>query len=303
MVLEPSGVRQLENDEYKLNLCTSCSKLIEKEKIPVLALANRTFIGPVPPELKNLTPIEEFMIALCCSKCWIVQLSEQDHSDLTSPHTQRGFHGNIIIYPQEPQQIATVLPPSIEEITSPICVIFVGSTPPSCEWLHDKAKPLAVHGHKVRQALVWLKTHNLLYRGIEIDYNILNSLPTNDLLPFHIEHVLPSEDGDPLTSQYDISSSTTSDVHQQPVPADAEIAFQKLVISDVEGHASSNELKAAALRHVQKKKGSYLKLPHGMSPENKFMNPQLFPKIYPTLFPFGIGGFEDPARKERISFK
>ncbi|KAF8226030.1 hypothetical protein L208DRAFT_1304229, partial [Tricholoma matsutake] len=285
-------------DQYELNLCFSCLKSIEKEKIPALALANRTFVGPLPPELNDLTPIEESMIALCRSKCWIVQLSEQDHSDLTSPHVQRGFHGNIIIYPQEPQQVATVLPPSIEEITSPICVIFVGSKPPSREWLRDKAKPLAVRGDKVRQALVWFKTHNLLYHGIEINYNVLNTLLTNDLLPFHIEHVLPSEDEDPLTSQYDISSSSTSDVHPQPVPADAEIAFQKLVISDVEGHASLNELKAAALRHVQKKKGSYLKLPHGMSPENEFMNPQLFPKIYPTLFPFGIGGFEDPARKE-----
>ena len=92
------------------------------------------------------------------------------------------------------------MPPSIEEITSPICVIFVGSTPPSHKWLHDKVKPLAVHGHKVCQVLVWLKTHNLLYCGIEIDYNVLNTLLTSDLLPFHIEHVLPSEDGDSLTS-------------------------------------------------------------------------------------------------------
>ncbi|KAF8222344.1 hypothetical protein L208DRAFT_1323174, partial [Tricholoma matsutake] len=275
-------------DQYKLNLCTSCLKLIEKEKIPALALGNQTFIGPVPPELKYLTPIKESMIALCQSKCWIVQLS---------------FHGNIIIYPQEPQRVTTVLPPSIEEITSLICVIFVGSTPPSREWLRDKAKPLAVCGHKVRQVLVWLKTHNPQYRGIEINYNVLNTLPTNNLLPFHIEHVLPSENGDPLTSRYNISSSSTSDVHQQPVPADAEIAFQKLVISDVEGHTSLNELKAAVLKHVQKKKGSYLKLPHGMSPENEFMNPQLFPKIYPTLFPFGIGGFEEPTHKEWISFK
>jgi hypothetical protein len=103
VVLDPSGVRELGDDQYELNLCISCLKSIEKEKIPALALANRTFVGPVPPELNDLTPIEESMIALCWSKCWIVQLSEQDHSDLTSPHAQQGLHGNIIIYPQEPQ--------------------------------------------------------------------------------------------------------------------------------------------------------------------------------------------------------
>ena len=42
-----------------------------------------------------------------------------------------------------------MLPPSIEEVVSPICVIFVGSSPPSTEWLCDKAKPLAVHADKV----------------------------------------------------------------------------------------------------------------------------------------------------------
>ena len=29
----------------------------------------------------------------------------------------------------------------------------------------------------------------------------------------------------------------------------------------------------------------------------------LFPKMYPTLFPYGIGGFEDKNRKINISFK
>ncbi|KAF8233578.1 hypothetical protein L208DRAFT_1266036, partial [Tricholoma matsutake] len=62
-------------------------------------------------------------------------------------------------------------------------------------------------------------------------------------------------------------------------------------------------LRAVALRHVQKKKGSYFKLPHDMNPENEFINPQLFPKIYSTLFPFGIGGLEDCSHKEPVSLK
>ena len=86
-----------------------------------------------------------------------------------------------------------------------------------------------------------------MYADIDINYDVLNSLPTNDLLPFHVEHVQShTDDDDVLTSQYDLTSSTTSSVHQQP-PPDAEITFQKVVISNINGHVSSNELRAAAL--------------------------------------------------------
>ncbi|KAF8237878.1 hypothetical protein L208DRAFT_1015417, partial [Tricholoma matsutake] len=196
------------------------------------------------------------------------------------------------------EHVAMVLPPSAEEIMAHVCVIFIGSSPPSAEWLHKKAKPSAVRANKVRHALIWLKAHNPLYSKINIDHQALDSLPDHSILPFHIEHVLPTQNGDALTSRYDASADD-----QQPIPSDADIAFQKLVISDVDSHASSNELRAAALRHIEKNKGGYIKIPHDPTPENEFVNPKLFPKLYPTLFPYGLGGFEDQYQKEAISLK
>jgi hypothetical protein len=96
----------------------------------------------------------------------------------------------------------------IDEIVSPICVIFVDSSPPSPEWLCDKAKPLAVHANKVQRALIWLKNHNPLYSHIDIDHDTLDSLPENGILPFHIEHVLPNENKDALISRYDATPPT-----------------------------------------------------------------------------------------------
>ena len=143
ILLDPLGVclSPLDESSYHLNLCNSCLSAVKKKKVPILALANCTFLGPVPPQLKDLTPIEESMIALCCVKSWIVQLTEQD-SDLTSPQNQCGFHRNIIIYPQQPQKIANILPPSVEEVTSPICVIFVQSSLPSASGSVKKQNPL-----------------------------------------------------------------------------------------------------------------------------------------------------------------
>ncbi|KAJ7200534.1 hypothetical protein GGX14DRAFT_571942 [Mycena pura] len=69
-----------------------------------------------------------------------------------------------------------------------------------------------------------------------------------------------------------------------------EVPFQSVVITDVDGHASSNELRAAAFRHVKKKGGGYIQVPHDRDAENEFRKDSLlFPMIYPTLFPYGIG--------------
>ena len=121
---------------------------------------------------------------------------------------------------------------------APICILFVGSSPPSSEWLHTKAKPLAVHVDKVCKALIWLKAHNPLYADIEINHDVLNQLPTDNILPFHVEHVHPLKDGDALTLRYDMALAPTDSSDHSNV----NVTFQKLIITDVDGHASSNEL-------------------------------------------------------------
>ncbi|KAJ7729617.1 hypothetical protein B0H14DRAFT_3097930 [Mycena olivaceomarginata] len=185
------------------------------------------------------------MIARCRSKCWIIQL--------------RGKSGprHIIIYPQQPSKMADILPHSVEEITSPVCVLFVGTSSPTPEWLRSHAKPLAVNAGRVCVALQW---------DIKINEEFLHELEQNSVLPFSVEHILPSAANEAATAR----------------PSE-EIPFQNVVITDVEGHASSNELRAAAFRHVNKKDA-----------ENEFRKDSLFfPMIYPTLFPYGIGGPED----------
>jgi hypothetical protein len=61
-------------------------------------------------------------------------------------------------------------------------------------------------------------------------------------------------------------------------------------------------LKAAALQHA-KRGGSFVQIPHDANPINEFFNPVMFPMLYPTLFPYGIGGFEDRSRPVPIGFE
>jgi hypothetical protein len=84
-------------------------------------------------------------------------------------------------------------------------------------------------------------------------------------------------------------------------PADS-ITFESVVVTDVKGHESSRVLRKAATRHLNKPGGNYLELRHDPTPVNEFNNPDLFPLIYQTLFPYGLGGVEDKRRRTRLSF-
>lgn len=126
-----------------VNPCCTCFSYLKNHKTPLTALANHIYLGDIPDGLKDLTVVEEAMIAQCRAKCWVIQLKE-DNQDLALPHSKHGMKSHIIVYPQQPSDIATVLPPSVEEMNAPICVVFVESSPPSDEWIQEKAKPLTI---------------------------------------------------------------------------------------------------------------------------------------------------------------
>ncbi|KAJ6580007.1 hypothetical protein DFH09DRAFT_830625, partial [Mycena vulgaris] len=142
VLVDPSCLeRNPETGDTTVVTCHKCAAALKSNKVPPRAFANHNYLGPVPSELENLTVVEEAMITLCRTKCWIIQLREQD-SETSIPITQRGVRGHIIVYPQRPSAIATSLPPSMEDIVTLICVIFVGSQPPTQEWLQKKASPM-----------------------------------------------------------------------------------------------------------------------------------------------------------------
>ena len=316
LLLSPSSLTYKHNQPDSVSFCVDCASSVRRGKCPPLAVANLNFLGSLSPELRDLTFIEEQIIALCRAKCTIVHLkdsSEREHPSEEpdkrhSPNDQRGFKGHIIVYPQRPGEVVSILPPPVKDIISPVCVIFVGAKVPTLEWLRKKAKPLLVRREKVRAALYWLKANNKLYNDVQISEPQLNALPVNDLLPVHVEHVSPSLAQDVLTSRYDAASTEDSNVDADLAPSTRTIErvqaeFSKVVVTDVDGRAPANELRAAAVHHVKEKGGAYVEIPHGPRPVNEFCNPSLFPQMYPCLFPYGIGGFEDARRPSPLAFQ
>ncbi|KAK7017118.1 hypothetical protein VNI00_018659 [Paramarasmius palmivorus] len=234
---------------------------------------------------------------------------EDTEEDTTGQHQndestlQRGLKGHVITYPQSPSDIVAELPPPIEEMCTYICAVFVGPRPPKKKWLLEKASPLYVRKEKVQKALHWLKTNNPLYKDLKINEANLQALPQNDILPVHIQHLLPKDAGEELTSRYDDDESAAfpDPSSLRPVP-EREIPFEKVVIADANGAASAANLRRAALKHFEKG-GAWIQVPHDPSPVVEFDDPELFPLIYPTLFPYGLGGCEDSRRISALSMK
>ncbi|KAF9011106.1 hypothetical protein BDQ17DRAFT_1171334, partial [Cyathus striatus] len=246
------------------------------------------------------------MISRCRAKACIVQLRESNQN-LDVPTAQRGVKGHVIIYPQNPSKLETVLPPTMEDVVTPICVLFIGPSPPSKDWLRTKAKPLLVRRERVRAALCWLKSHNPLYSDIVIDYNRIANLEPEFIPPLHIEFSQGNEQAEILVARYDNCDPHPECPVTQPDQSQScsnlESIFESVVITDVDANAPSHELRAAALRHFKQRGNSYLQLPHDPKPINEFNNPSLLPMIYPTLFPYGIGGPENVRRVVPLSFQ
>jgi hypothetical protein len=173
-----------------------------------------------------------------------------------------------------------------------------------------KATPLIVRKERVMNALAWLKVHNHLYKDVQINTTVFDGHGESIIPPFHIQHIIPSAGIDATTSDYVPGSAlppesipaipNLSDILHPPAQA---IPFQSVVVTDVDGNAPSHVLRSAAMDHLKKPGANFLEIPHHREPANEFKNPALFSKMYPTLFPYGLGGFEDSNRRTKLEFK
>jgi hypothetical protein len=178
VMLEPAGVLSAEDvEEVCLQICKHCSHSLARNKLPQFALANQMFLGNCPPELQDLTFIEESIISLCRAKLCLIQLrADEANDDIVPPNTQRGLRGHVIVYPQSPQSVAKKLPPEINDIVTPVCVLFIGSQPPTRDWLNKHTTLLTARADHIRSALLWLKAHNTLYKDIELNEMALEEI-------------------------------------------------------------------------------------------------------------------------------
>ena len=143
-------------------VCSRCSR--DKKSPRNFSVENSLIPSSIPPELKNLTQIEEMLIAraLPIMRVYI------------KPGGQRGFSGHCINLPQNVTELATSLP----RYPKDLAVIIV-----KMKGKDNTFKDVTVRKQKVHDALVWLIRNNPFYSEVTTDANALNLLPDNGVLP------------------------------------------------------------------------------------------------------------------------
>ena len=63
ILIDSTGVSCDSNNMTCLALCPPCKSALSRNTLPRLSLANLNVIGPVPPELGDLTLVEEIIVA------------------------------------------------------------------------------------------------------------------------------------------------------------------------------------------------------------------------------------------------
>lgn len=297
-MLDPEGVTKDSSGEAYIKCCKYCyTAMYKHNRLPKFALANNMFIGPVPKELSELTIMEECMLTLRRAKVFILHLN--DVHEKKSAKYQRGLKGHIIIHPSYPEQLSRKLPHAMDDVVRHVCVLFVGSSPPTKEWLLKYAKPLLVRPDKLRAAIVKLREINWCFRGVEIDHDMLNNMPAEFVAPVRIESSQLS--GFPF-----IRTTSVSQASGEAVPTNTHVdesLFDTVVLTDMDGRdMTRSQMAIAALTHLRSGK-PYIEMRHGSQPTNDYDDPFLYALLFPTLFPYGLGSPDNNERNPKVSLR
>jgi hypothetical protein len=318
MMLCREGIHMEQGSQLKVDVCQDCvlslvPKHSKKDPIPMLpkyALANKLYLGQLPDMLKDLTWVEEQVCALYRSTIYVYQLY---HSD--NPQDPYLAKGNSCAHPQNTVSTARVLPRTPTDVAGCISVVFTGP--------NNKTIPTAalknifrVRKSVIREFLGWLKTNNPLYKDVEISEANL-AMYGNDgddiSLPGIDRRVIVNNDNDADR----LFESETAGFETHPAGVDDravkfpdalqrdDVFIENTGTYDADGITIPHRHSlASGLRNFTKSGNTPdLIIPRGSDAVPEYSNPKLFPGMFPTLFPHGLGGFDDDMRQVPISFQ
>ena len=171
----------------QLALRSSCALALQTPRVslPSRALANDNVHVPLPLPLCDLTPAELLFIARGHTHCRLITLPTRG-----SPEThQRALRGNVISFPQNSASLLSALPASVDSVSDLLTVFF----PPEQNLQPNRCPEFVVRRSRVRDAILWLQTHNPYYADVTLDTEALASLPDHGIPHslLHAARVLP----------------------------------------------------------------------------------------------------------------
>ncbi|KAE8231098.1 hypothetical protein CF326_g3896 [Tilletia indica] len=292
LALDANGVHITETST-ELDVCDECRQYLNKAKLPPAALANGNIRGHLPESLRDCTWLEERLCAKYLASAYIVRLY-----DFTAPgapaERPRVMKGHSCAFPLNTVATAARLPWSFDDGGPLLSCIVIGPRKPR---LSDLRQVFKVRRQKVQDLLEYLKHNFKDYPQFDIDAAVLQSLPIDDVPELLMRSVVHQETGD-VPSLFDFETAGIEP--HAGLTADDDIAadlgrtfLEHHGMLDVNGVSiPSHARTASALSNATGTERPDLIIKHGSSFIQDYNNPQLFPGMFPLLFPWGIGGFE-----------
>ena len=133
IMIDPPGIqRDSSVSDSKLWLCSICHPSITLAKRPSESLANFRWVGPVPDELKDLTWIEELLIARAHVVGRVVRLQARNQASYF------GVKGHIILLPQDTTLLLDLLPMTPASLPDVVRVVWIGKSAPDKDRLRSQ---------------------------------------------------------------------------------------------------------------------------------------------------------------------
>ena len=215
------------------------------------------------------------------------------------------------IHPQDATHLNEYLPPSTDMIRDTICAVFVGQSKPTRETM-QMLSPVLVRKSRVKTLIQFLTSRNPMYRpaGLFAGFSQMNLDALFGPNTSEVdEGIACGMEVAHLQSNDAIEGATSSYVpgDEQDGIADGVEVVDDLLMENVgytDSHATPQDhrrIRLKALSHCLRG-GTFLSSQAGSRFIPEWDNPNLMSWLFPHLDPWGIGGFFDPRRQQKLSF-
>ncbi|OBZ70986.1 hypothetical protein A0H81_09516, partial [Grifola frondosa] len=236
-----------------------CANVVRRHQLPREALANGLWVGDVPMQLQVANFLKQMLMAKVRHNFFVAKVSKGQH------------------------KLCTITIMFSQPVMKCLAVLFVGPCRPTEQDM--KRTPFIVRHNVVYEGLRWLQCNHPDYAEVEVSIDNLHSYSETEspvcLIYRRTDGSTPSE------------SLAVHDLDEKKGTEAGPCSFSMHALTSREFVNMTYQQKiAAALKHFESG-GKALAYGHEPQPESIYHNPSLYPGVFPWLFLYGRGAFEN----------